>query len=265
MKLEVLICTFDERIKQISHIFLSQRPDVSYLVSFQYSNDKMLELLKDFTFNRPDIKLITIKGHGLSANRNHALKNSTGDIILIADDDVRYENSYFDNILHQFQSDTKLDIACFQANDMEGKPLRTYPDFSFSYEKSPHGVHYILSVAIAMRHVHNLPEFDERFGIGAPYLGAGEEEIFLWEASHAGLHIRYIPEVIVKTERRTTGSTFFTNKAVQRSKGAVLCKMHGPVKAWLRCLKYAVMHCRGHHFLRILLEMTRGILYAGRK
>lgn len=261
MTLEVLICTFDERVKKVSSVFLSKMENVSYLVSFQYSDDKMLELLKDCNFNRDDVRVVSLKGRGLAANRNNAIKNACGDIVLIADDDVRYVSNFFDCILNHFQSDSDLDIACFQAENFEGKPLRSYPSFSFSYGESPRGVHFILSVGLAMHRTDKLPMFDERFGIGAPFLAAGEEEVFLLDAFRKGLEVRYFPEVIVKTDERTTGTTFFENPSVQRSKGAVLCLIHGPTKAFLRCLKFAALRCHGYHFFEILFEMTRGILY----
>lgn len=261
MTLEVLICTFDERVKQVSRVFLPKMENVSYLVSFQYSDDKMLELLKDCNFNRDDVRVVSLRGRGLAANRNNALKNAGGDIILIADDDVRYIPHYFHCILKHFQTDFNLDIACFQAENFDGKPLRNYPLYSFSYDESPHGAHFILSVGLAMRRTDKLPKFDERFGIGAPYLGAGEEEVFLLDAWHRGLVVRYFPEVIVKTDEHTTGSTFFENPAVQRSKGAVLCLIHGPTKAFLRCFKFAILRYHGSLFFKILIEMTRGILY----
>jgi len=261
MTLEVLICTFDERVKQVSRIFLPKRLEVSYLISFQYSDDKLLELLNDCDFNRDDVKVFSVKGCGLAANRNNALKNACGDILLIADDDVKYTPSFFDCILNHFETDLRLDIACFQAESFSGKPLRCYPTFSFTYKECPRGSHYILSVGLTMRRKESLPTFDERFGIGAPYLGSGEEEVFLLDAFRRGLNIRYFPEVVVKTDEQTTGTFFFKNPRVQRSKGAVLCLIHGPVKAFLKCLKFSIFHCRGHHFLKLFREMTRGILY----
>lgn len=260
MNLEVLICTFNEQIQQVQSIFLPPIPSVSYLVSFQYSEDSYLNLFKACQINRSDVRFIQIKGRGLSLNRNFALKHAQGDIVLIADDDVQYQSNYFERIIAHFQSDESLDIACFQAQTLRGTPLRNYANAPFDYGHQPYGT-YFSSIEIAMRRVRPLPDFDVRFGLGSPFLASGEEEIFLFDAYRQGLHIYYFPEVIVQTSEETTGERFFLDAAVQRSKGAVLCYIHGAFGAWLRCVKFVLTHCRHLSCWRVLLEMCRGILY----
>ncbi len=263
MILEVLVCTFDDRAGRVSGIFLPPMPDVRYLVSVQYSDEKFKPAFPSAFASRNDISVTCIKGRGLSANRNNALAHATGDILLIADDDVSYEASYFQRILQHFKDDPHLDIACFQAETPDRKPFRRYATHTFDYARQPYGT-YFCSVEIALRRQAPYPPFDERFGLGAPFLGAGEEEVFLLQAFRRGLSIRYFPEVVVRTEAATTGSRFFTSPPLQRAKGAVLCLIHGPWRAWLRCLKYALSHIRQSNPLRSLYEMTRGILYVCR-
>ena len=41
MTLEVLICTFNERVKNVGQVFLPQRADVSHLVAYQYDRDEL--------------------------------------------------------------------------------------------------------------------------------------------------------------------------------------------------------------------------------
>ena len=260
MNLEILICTFNERLRSVPEVFSPPRPDVVYLVAFQYTDDKYLELAADHRLKRSDVRICTVKGRGLAANRNMALENAVGDVLLIADDDVRYKKESFDSIIRHFQSDPSLDIACFQASDEKGVPLRHYPDFSFTYDKRPRGT-YFRSVELALRRHSPLPSFDERFGLGAPYLSCGEEEVFLHQASLRHLQITYFPEQIVSTKGSTTGTRFFESPSVQRAKGAVLCIMHGATGAWLRCLKFTVCRCLGRHPLRIFREMVHGIKY----
>ena len=263
MILEILVCTFNDRIGRVSGIFLPPMPDVRYLVSFQYSDEKFCQAARSAIPRRSDIRLTCIKGRGLSANRNNAIAHATGDILLIADDDVSYEKDFFRRILHSFQAHPDLDIACFRAETPDHRPLRRYADHSFDYARQPRGT-YFCSVEIAFRRQSNCPAFDERFGLGAPFLGAGEEEVFLLQAFRRGLSIRYFPQVVVRTEAATTGRRFFSSPPLQRSKGAVLCLIHGSWGAWLRCLKYAFTHFRQTNPLRSLYEMTRGILYVSR-
>ena len=98
MKLELLICTLDERIARVPDILLPARPDISYLVSMQYTDPKFLGHVPDMLRQRPDVRLIFLEGKGLSRNRNHCLDATTGDLALIVDDDCRYREEYFDRV-----------------------------------------------------------------------------------------------------------------------------------------------------------------------
>ena len=260
MTLEVLVCTFDGGIDKVADVLLPPMADVRYLISFQYSDDSYKHRLSSLQFNRKDVRVISVRGRGLSANRNHAVANAVGDILLLADDDVRYKEIYFRRILECFITNPQLDIACFQAETLDGNPFKPYAATSFSYSNQPHGT-WFSSVEIAFRRKAACPRFDERFGLGAPFLCAGEEEVFLLQAFRNGLDIHYYPEVVVRTESHTTGRRFFASPAMQRTKGAVLCLIHGPFGAWIRCLKFSLRHIRQSNPLRTLYEMTRGILY----
>lgn len=260
MTLEILICTIDEGAASVPQILLPQRSDVNYLVSMQYTDEKYLELLDAPELHRTDVTLTTLAGRGLSRNRNHAFRHASGDVMLLADDDVRYENHYFDRILSRFKTDATLDVACFQALGPDGVPVRKYAPHGFDYARQPRGT-YFCSWEIAVARRQGLPCFDERFGLGSPFLASGEEEVFLFDAYRRGFHIEYFPEVVVRTCPDTTGTHFDTDAAVQRSKGAVLCMMHGAAGAFARCLKYAVTHPALPHRLAALREMGRGILY----
>ena len=76
-----------------------------------------------------------------------------------------------------------------------------------------------------------------------------------------GLQILYIPQVIVRTNTATTGTRFLTWDAVQRSKGAVLCFIHGYHSAWLRCLKIVLGLPRDTKRRAIFKEMLKGARY----
>ena len=260
MTLEVLICTFNERVKNVGQVFLPQRVDVSYLVAYQYDRDELAGLAHEVVEKRSDVRVVCTRGRGLSANRNRALQEARGDLLLIADDDVRYEPLFFDRILLRFAAEQAPDIACYQAECPDGRLLKPYAYHSFDYREQPRGT-YFSSVEIVMKRSERLPRFDERFGLGSDFLEGGEEEVFLFEAAQRGLTIRYYPEVIVVTDPATTGSRLLTSKALQRTKGAVLCRMHGPIGAWMRCLKYVATQSSRPFSLNLLWEMTRGIRY----
>ena len=93
MKLDILICTYNERISRIPDMLLPFRPDVSYIVSMQYTDQAFLDHIPDVLRQRPDVRVILLEGKGLSRNRNHCLDASSADIALIADDDCRYRRN----------------------------------------------------------------------------------------------------------------------------------------------------------------------------
>ena len=108
-----------------------------------------------------------------------ALRNASGDILLIADDDNRYTLDYLNQVLKAFDRFSAADIITFQAVDMGNRPLKRYPPTSFLYHNRPKGF-YISSVEIALKRAASLPFFDERFGLGTEFFDLrGGREILL--------------------------------------------------------------------------------------
>ena len=137
--IEVLICTIDERIKNVIHNISTQLQDVCYLVSWQQTSstqqDPPHELL-----DRSDVRIVTIQGRGISANRNNALKHAKGDILVISDDDCRYTAENFKTILSTYSKYPDADIIAFQAIDENGQPYKAnYPEKTYHYKKRPYG------------------------------------------------------------------------------------------------------------------------------
>ncbi len=259
--LEILVCTIDNGILRAAEVPTTPRPDVRYLISWQQTGDTEIEIPE--TLQRSDVRVIPLRGKGLSANRNHALLHAQGDLLLLADDDCRYRSEYFDAIIQAFQQHPEADILTFMASDEEGKPIRPYPAFTYIYNERPYGA-YVSSWEISMRRDKRLPRFDERFGLGAPFLSCGEEEVFIHEAAQSGLRVRFIPEIIVQTRRDSTGNHFSDRPGVRRAKGGVLFLMHGRFGAWLRCLKCALLFSRFSPklFLSTFADLRAGIRYA---
>ena len=203
MTLQLLICTIDQGIQQLRDHLLPQRQDVFYLISWQYTDDtpQIPSWIKD----RNDVKLLLVQGKGLCRNRNNALSNATADIIKICDDDERWTDADFDAILNAFEVNPDADIIQFQARGLQ----KDYPP------------QYVSSVELAMRRA-SIGElrFDERFGLGSPYLNAGEESIFIHDARKKGLKTIYLPISVCETKAVSTGQQT-TNPLTLRSKGAV--------------------------------------------
>ena len=240
LTIQFLISTLGERIAQAAKVLLPPMEGVSYVVVWQRNgigSDALPAELKE----REDVSIVEDNGKGLARSRNIALENATADLLVITDDDNRYDTAAIELIRNAFEKHPTAGLIQFQALSMEGKPLRNYPAFPYAYETRPRGT-YFCSVEPVMRRKANLPRFDERFGLGAE-LGCGEEEVFVHEAVKRGVKMIYVPQPLVRTDGATTGGRFLTDAKVQKAKGAVLCILHGKVGAWLRlCSQVMQLH-----------------------
>ena len=240
LTIQFLISTLGERIAQAAKVLLPPMEGVSYVVVWQRNgigSDALPAELKE----REDVSIVEDNGKGLARSRNIALENATADLLVITDDDNRYDTAAIELIRNAFEKHPTAGLIQFQALTMEGKPLRNYPAFPYTYETRPRGT-YFCSVELVMRRKANLPRFDERFGLGAE-LGCGEEEVFVHEAVKRGVKMIYVPQPLVRTDGATTGGRFLTDANVQKAKGAVLCILHGKVGAWLRlCSQVMQLH-----------------------
>lgn len=257
--LSILICTINDRIKDVPGMLLEEREDVTYIISFQYTDNMFLDMVPDVLRTRRDVEFIAHPTVGLSRNRNTALGACRTALALIADDDTHYTNEQIDTIIRVFNENPSVDVACFQAVYEDGTPLKTYPNYDFSYRQTPRGYYYS-SIELALRTDTQLPLFDTRFGLGAPYLCCGEEEVFLYHAQCAGLNVHYFPYITASTRHGvTTGQRFSTDTRVRRSKGAVFYVIYGLFGGYLRICKTALL--QKHNRWQAYRDMMDGLKY----
>ncbi len=218
MTLDVLICTCGaEGLKRVAQMELPKVADVRYVVAWQNTEKKIVVSLPD-ELRRDDVKVYSTNTMGLSRNRNIAMSHSSGDICLIADDDLRYTSVQLEAVKGAFERDEALDVATFMYEcDADAK---IYPDRESDLRRMKKGW-YVTSFEIAYRRerIGDL-RFNELFGLGAPVLQAGEESLFLYSALRRGLKGRFYPIVITRHEGPTTGVRRVADPKVLMSKGA---------------------------------------------
>lgn len=234
MTLEVLICTYgNEGLNRVAKMNLPTVEGVKYLVSWQTNE---FNLILPDELHRKDLTIYTTRTNGLSVNRNLALKKASGDICLIADDDLTYTAEQLRAIVDTFEKNPHIDIALFRHS---GNNNKQYPDYEFNLNsKMPKG-YYISSVEIAFRR-RSIPEslqFNTNFGVGAA-MPSGEEFIFIHQAMRHGLKCRFFPITITHHEEPSTGSRQYSKGALQAN-GACLAVGYGllgllriPIIAW---------------------------------
>ncbi len=260
MKLEVLICTMEDRLDRIAQMLLPPDRDICYLVSCQYAQQE--PAVPDALRQRTDVRVLFLKGKGLSHNRNNALRHALNEVLLIADDDCVLYADGLHGILKTYSEHPEVDIALFRVDGMS----KFYPahDFRFT-EQDFLGAYCTASVEMTMRRssLHGLM-FNPHFGLGSEYLAAGEEQVFLSDALREGLHVHWFPLTIGRTPPGTTGERFLDDVRVQRSKGAAFCYLLGPQRACWKCIRESIHHFVYHHSNPFVLmqHMNDGIRYA---
>lgn len=128
------------------------------------------------------LHLIHIHSHqkGLSLNRNIGLASASGDWVMIMDSDCTLSEDYFRDFTSLIQAHPG--VSHFVGRILE--PNR----FSPLFRKWPRGArrisklmlwYYATSVNSLFRAEHDMPRFDERFGLGARYGSCEDVDFFL--------------------------------------------------------------------------------------
>lgn len=256
MTLEILICSFNNDIFDIK--LPEQQENVKYLISWQYTDLKYLQRNPKIA-NRNDVRIIPLAGKGLSKNRNNALRHANGDVCLISDSDVELYSKSFNKILSFFTAEPKLDIATFQ---FESKLIKkTYPK-KVTNLKQYIKKHYVTSFEIAFRKVsvQNKIKFNELFGLGAPVLQSGEEEVFILDALNAQLKGSFFPISICRHDELSTGEKATQSPGFLMSKGAYFYKRF-KLMCIPRLIWQAAKNRKEIGFIHFLKWTLKGMLY----
>ena len=212
LSLEVMISTLgSDGIKRVAAMTLPQMAGVSYLVSWQTVGEDS------------DVRVIRTASKGLSRNRNHALDHASADVLLIADDDLDYIPQGLEAVRTAFEADPDLDIGLFRYSNGCGGYEKVYPQSPVRIAGHLPKDYYTTSMEIAIRREGRSGSlrFHEEFGLGAPVLKCGEEELFLLSARRAGHKIVLFPVDLCVHRGLTTGNRRVADRGVYRGMGAV--------------------------------------------
>lgn len=211
-EISVLICTLNDRIKNVPRILLPESDEVNYIVAFQYTDQMFYEMIPEEIQKRNDVTIYPSSEVGLCANRNNALRNCKTQFAVIADDDTVYSKDLLNEVVAKFRINTELDIISFAHN------------------------------RLALRLSPNLPQFDTRFGIGSSFLSCGEEEVFVHQAEKLGLRVQTVRFTSYSSES-VPWAQLSQDKRMRRSWGALQYMKHSTTVAFLQItLKSISLH-----------------------
>ena len=253
LRLEVLISTCrPEGIARVAAMTLPRVGGVGYLVSWQQSEG---EPVPRSIAERDDIRVTRNEVTCLSANRNHALSEATGEVLLIADDDLSFTREGLEGVIEAFALRPSMQMALFRFDGAE----KSYPDVETSLTRAIPKGFYASSIEIALRRgclADPRLRFPTDFGLGARY-GCGEEEIFLHTARRLGLDVRFIPHTVCRHDGPSTGSASRVADSTLRGYGATIALLYPTTWAPRLLLKAHRGHRSGRmgllHGLRIMI------------
>ena len=157
MRIEVLVSTMNQK-----NIELVKKMNIKSdaLIINQTNYDG----IENYKFDNKKFTLINCNEVGLSKSRNKALANATGDICIIADDDVVYNDKYCEVVKSAYKKYYDADIIVFEVptTNQERKQKKAIKNEYISYLKSGK----ISSFQITFKRkslIDNNIKFDEMF------------------------------------------------------------------------------------------------------
>jgi glycosyltransferase involved in cell wall biosynthesis len=192
------------------------RDSLDFLLSmFSFSNfhdfriliinqtEKQRLLFSDYS----NVRVINSFDIGLSKSRNLALDNAQGKILVIADDDVIYQQGFVSKILASYAEFPQAAVINFSAVKPNGTFLKKYPSVSKT-EMNNFDILQVSSIEMSLnkRILDTVGiRFDENFGLGSTF-ELGEEAVFLFDLKKKGKQITFDPHIIVEHEALTTSN-----------------------------------------------------------
>ncbi len=174
------------------------------------------------------VKFLSTVTRGLSISRNAAIAAASGQICLIADDDLVYEDDYLQSVNVAYKALPKADIIVFKVLGLN--PERPERDFGkrirrLHFRKALQVVSYRISFKLDAIKQKNI-QLDPIFGAGARF-SQGEENIFIRTCLQKGLKVYYYPKQIATVSHEQ--STWFKgyNEKFFNDLGAVYYRMFG--------------------------------------
>lgn len=160
------------------------------------------------------VRMISTATRGVGINRNLALSNAVGDILLLADDDVRYYEGAFEEVEKAFRRFPDADVIAFGMDMTRGGKLSARRQEKPGRRRLHNSMRFgACRLAIRRSSVlkHGL-SFSELFGGGCMY-SSGEDTIFLRECFRKGLKV-YASDYVLGTCARDSSTWFngYTDK-----------------------------------------------------
>jgi len=194
--LEIVIATMNKNdLYFLIPMFpFSHFSNFSVLIINQTQENKIL--ISDY----PSVRVINSFQKGLSRSRNLGIKNATGKIVLIADDDVVLIENFQKKIIKAYNENQNATVICFQTVTKKGDLYSNY--LKKKKKLNSRKIRKVLSIEVTGK-AEDLRKnncfFNEFFGLGSKFQDS-ETFFFLRSIRHKRLKVLFQPSVIVMHE-----------------------------------------------------------------
>lgn len=234
MKVQVLVAAMHQK----DHSLLEKMNIQSdAIVGNQYDCNSV----ESFVYNDNSITYLNFFERGVGLNRNNTLMRATGDILLLADDDITYRQGYPEIVRKAFEEKPDADAIIFNVETV-GADMSRRVNSSSKRVRIYNALNYG-AVRIAVRRsslLRSRISFSQCFGGGTVY-SAGEDSLFICDMLRKGFKIYTSPQFIATVDQTT--STWFRgyNEKYLYDKGAFFKAAFGNM-ASVMCIVELIRH-----------------------
>lgn len=260
MKIEILLATMF--FEKENDDFLDKMNIETDIIIGDQCN---VTLDKEFKHGENTVRVLSRSERGVGKNRNAALDASSADIIILADNDIRYYSGYSKKIEKFYRSHPDADMVIFNYKEKRGdEPLH---DINTLDKKAAlHDITKFGAWAITARREslkENNLRFSLLFGGGAKY-SCGEDTLFLTECYNKGLNIYLSSETLGEViHRESTWFNGVTDKYVF-DKG-VLFKAMCPKLTLLFIARHAIKHRKTYESYGSVIKVIKRMLQGAKE
>lgn len=194
----------------------------------------------------PTVRVVNSFEKGLSRSRNLALKNTTGKIVLIADDDVVFLVDFIENIITAYNLSPNAAAICFQTITKQGALYSNYP--KNSKQLTLHSIKKVLSIEVSCK-VEDLAVnncwYNELFGLGGKFQDS-ETFFFLRNLKYKALNIVFMPVPVVMHESFSSSDEADSDRIVYARMAGFYKRFSG--LSYVLLLKYMFFLIRKYNF-----------------
>jgi glycosyltransferase involved in cell wall biosynthesis len=238
-KISIIICTANRgahlcaSLASLKRVSVPQDSSCELIIVDNGSVDNTAAIVQSCDIRHMSVRYCLEPHPGLSHARNTGLANSHGDIVIFADDDVRFSVDWIEGMCKPILSDSADAVAgaVVIPSHLEREWMRpTHRGWLASTERlyaqvqAGELVEMVgASMAFSRKVLSDIPEFDVELGSGA--LGYGEDTLFCFLVKTAGYRIVYAPDVFLEH--------YFDTSRLQRSSFLTSAEKFGKSTAYI--------------------------------